>query len=359
MSLHLGHLGLDLSNVTEIPMRWIKGDTPSHIDRSSTKFDKTYLVYINDSDGNFVLDTTFHKISSNTAFVFNEGILHKTENTGIVPRLLLGPMNESAGIVGDPTVIYYFSNQTDADSNSSSIAYSNVSNVDEMSSIILVGSVSSGSIGGYTQWRFSTYSTNNYGIVSNGYEINYTTGDVYYLYPASACFLEGTKVLSLINNEEIYVEIENLQRGDLVKTSMNGYKKIELIGKNEINNPENNERIEDRLYKCTPQKYPELNNDLYITGCHSILVNTLNENERKQTIEHLGKIYVTDRKYRLIACVDERAEPWNVGGTYNVWHLALENADIKMNYGIYVNGGLLVESCSICFLKTKSNMTLL
>ena len=29
-----------------------------------------------------------------------------------------------------------------------------------------------------------------------------------------------------------------------------------------------------------------------------------------------------------------------------------------MNYGVYANGGLLVETCCINSLKTKSNMTL-
>ena len=32
--------GLDISNVSEIPMRWIKGDTLPHIDVGSNKFEK-------------------------------------------------------------------------------------------------------------------------------------------------------------------------------------------------------------------------------------------------------------------------------------------------------------------------------
>jgi hypothetical protein len=83
-------LGLDLSNVSEIPMRWIQGDTAPHIDVGSTVFDNTYLVYVNDSQGEFVLDESVYPISGNTAFVFNEGLLHKTQNTGSLPRLLYG-----------------------------------------------------------------------------------------------------------------------------------------------------------------------------------------------------------------------------------------------------------------------------
>jgi hypothetical protein len=43
-------LGLDLSTVSSIPLRWIKGDTPPHIDRGASAFEHTYLVYVNDSE---------------------------------------------------------------------------------------------------------------------------------------------------------------------------------------------------------------------------------------------------------------------------------------------------------------------
>jgi hypothetical protein len=87
-------------------------------------------------------------------------------------------------------------------------------------------------------------------------------------------------------------------------------------------------------------------------------VSAITDTQREDTIKQLGRIFVTDKKYRLMASVDERAEPWNSEGSYTIWHFALENTDEKMNYGVYANGGLLVESCSIHFLKNKSNMTL-
>ena len=59
-----------------------------------------------------------------------------------------------------------------------------------------------------------------------------------------------------------------------------------------------------------------------------------------------------------MACIDERAEPWASEGTYTIWHFALENADIYMNYGVYANGGLLVETASLRLMNTLSNMTL-
>ncbi|NDB86558.1 MAG: hypothetical protein EB127_28250, partial [Alphaproteobacteria bacterium] len=111
-------LGLDLSSVTEIPMRWIKGDTVRHADQGESDFANTYLVYLSDSLGEFVLDDTAFPIQKNQGFVFSEGILHETMNTGSMPRLLLGPMNEFAQPVGAPTPlqpIYYFSSQSGAE----------------------------------------------------------------------------------------------------------------------------------------------------------------------------------------------------------------------------------------------------
>jgi len=342
--------GLDFSSVTEIPMRWIKGDTSPHIDSGSTKFENTYLAYINNSQGEFIVDNTSYPITANTAFKFNEGLLHMTTNTGEDPRLLLGPMNELINPVG--ASVNYFASQADA-----------------LASTNILGFAYSYTVGdggpygpppGYTYWKIADNSSG-----TSPQNVVYANGSLlisdgtYNLYPAVPCFLEGSKILSLVEGEETYVPIENLRKGDLIKTSRNGYKKVEIIGKGDIVNPGNNERTEDRLYKCSPVNYPELTEDLYITGFHSILVDTLTDFQREKTIMHTERIFVTDNKYRLIACVDERAEPWNAEGDFTIWHIALENTDERMNYGIYANGGLLVESCSLMFLKTLTNMNII
>jgi hypothetical protein len=346
--------GLDLSNVYEIPMRWIKGDTLPHIDVGTNKFEKTYLAYLNDCNGMFIIDEASYPINANTGFVFNEGVRHMTQNTGLEPRLLLGPMNEFIQPVGR-SAIYYFSNYNDAFNETNIMAYGN---------FVLGDSIYYGSIGSNSSWRIAKVfdiigdpGTPPTGVYSNGTDLLTVLPDStsFFVYPSAHCFLEGTKVLTLIDGKEEYVPIETLQKGDQVKTTRDGYKKVLLIGKGDIHNPGNKKRIENRLYKYSPQSYPVLKEDLYITGCHSILVGEITDKQREETINHLGKIYVTDNKYRLMACVDERAEPWNTEGLYNIWHIALENEDEKMNYGIYVNGGLLVETCSINIFKNHSN----
>lgn len=92
-------LGLDVQK-TEIPMRWIKGDTIPHEDVGRTMFDDTYLVYLTDSEGEFIVNGEHFPIQSGTAYVFSEGLSHETVHTGTQPRLLLGPMSEFAEPVG-------------------------------------------------------------------------------------------------------------------------------------------------------------------------------------------------------------------------------------------------------------------
>lgn len=98
-------MNLDLSNINDIPMRWIKGDTIPHTDRGISHFDNTYLVYLSDSVGELIVDSNSFPIVQNNAYIFNEGLNHETINTGNEPRLLLGPMSENGFAVGISEII--------------------------------------------------------------------------------------------------------------------------------------------------------------------------------------------------------------------------------------------------------------
>jgi hypothetical protein len=342
--------GVTVAVGAQIPMRWIKGDTAPHVDVGAQAFESTFLLYLNDSPGELVVDTESYPIQANTAFQFNEGLRHETRATGDVPRLLLGPMNELAQTVGLLTnvVLYYYDSLEDA--------LQEINEV-EVTNNTIVGYTDAQ----FTSWRIASNSTGTSSqsvVYKNGDFLDAGDGYVYYLYPAAPCFLEGTAVLCEVDGIETYVPVEKLQRGTLVKTSLNGFQPVALIGHGILSNPGHSDRTEHRLYKCTPSKYPDLTDDLFITGCHSILEFPITNEQKDATLNKFGKLYVTDKKYRLMACVDERAEPWASEGRYTIWHFALEHSDEGMNYGVYVNGGLLVESCSLRFLKTKSNMTL-
>ena len=177
------------------------------------------------------------------------------------------------------------------------------------------------------------------------------TGSVYQ-YP---CFKEGTLILT----DKGYIPVQDLKKGDLVKTLLNGFLPIDMIGKRDIVHSASSLRIKHQLYKCSPGEYQYVFEPLVITGCHSILVDDfVNEEQREKTIEVNGNIYITDDMYRLPACADLRASVYETPGTYTIYHFALENADYYMNYGIYANG-LLVETCSKRYLKECSNMEII
>jgi hypothetical protein len=200
----------------------------------------------------------------------------------------------------------------------------------------------------------SMYIFNNYGIslltnvvgLSDAYTINLP------------CFLENTKILCLVNDKETYVSIQYIRSGMHVKTLTSGYVPVAYIGKRQIQNPSHDYRIKERLYRCSQEFYPEITEDLFITGCHSILVDELTDEQREKTIELLGEIYETEDKYRLMACLDDRAEPFSEEGEHTIYHIALENENNYYNYGIYANG-LLVESCSIRYIKELSGMKMI
>lgn len=174
------------------------------------------------------------------------------------------------------------------------------------------------------------------------------------------CFGENSKILCFNPEKSIdeYVSIKNIGKGTLVKTLFNGYKPVFMMGKSTVQNVGNDSRIKDRLYKCSKKNYPEmLDEDLIITGAHSILVDSLTDEQREKIKEEFKKIYVTDKKYRLFTFLDPRAEPYQVEGEFSVFHMALESEHYDINYGIYANG-LVVETCSQKYLKEISKMTL-
>jgi hypothetical protein len=169
------------------------------------------------------------------------------------------------------------------------------------------------------------------------------------------CFKEDTQILT----QGGYKPIQDLRKGDLVKTSQSGYKPIYKIGHTEINHQCSEERIKDQLYKCSTENFPEVFEDLVITGCHNILVDNFKNEEERKKAKEVNDISgdreecITENKYRLPACVDERTTVYESAGVHKIYHFALENEDYYMNYGVYANG-LLVESTSKRFMDEQN-----
>lgn len=93
----LDKFGLSVRNV---PMRWVIGDSKPHVDIGDRNFNDTYLIYLTDSEGELLIEDISYPIKKNTGYVFSEGLIHETIDTGYNPRLLLGPISDYGFSVG-------------------------------------------------------------------------------------------------------------------------------------------------------------------------------------------------------------------------------------------------------------------
>ena len=161
--------------------------------------------------------------------------------------------------------------------------------------------------------------------------------------PAS-CFNSDTVICCLINGQEVNVPITEMKTGMLVKSYKYGYRRVKLIGKNDMINditkPEN----------CMYVKYKEaerpemsrMTNDLTVTGAHYMLLDN-----------QVGKLnYKLDGKFMVQACFLPDFHQVNNNETYTYYHLILENdGDKNKRYGIYANGLLTETPTEEQFLK--------
>ena len=308
------------------------------------------VIYISNDSG-----TTFTSIHTDTniknvACSSNFGIYYYTTNSGAVYRST--SINNTIW-TSLPTIV----GNDNCASMSCSADGSKVFLTDNASQLFLFSEGSWTTIATTGFGPLSSYSNGSRLLTSTGATTFTTYSLTYPPPPPYPCFKEDSKILCYKDGKEVYRNVQDLRKGDLVKTLRNGYVAVDMIGTTKLQNGKSN-RNKHMLYRCSKEKYPELTEDLIITGHHSILVSNITDEQKMKMIDVMGKIYITDSKYRLAACIDDRAEPYTKEGQFNIWHLALENPDYYMNYGIYANG-LLVETCSRRYLKELSGMRLL
>jgi hypothetical protein len=174
---------------------------------------------------------------------------------------------------------------------------------------------------------------------------NWSTISTYYarkIYDNNpSCFNEGTKILCLNKNlEEEYIPVENLRKGDLVKSYKHGYRKIDLIGKNiMINNPD---LFHQCMYKMNKSETNGLIEDLIVTGGHAILVDNLNEYCKKMNEKNFGgKTPLIDDKYLLLSAVSKDFTKMENTNQYTYYHFILQNnGNNHERFGVWANGVL-------------------
>ncbi len=157
------------------------------------------------------------------------------------------------------------------------------------------------------------------------------------------CFNFGTKILVLKDSREKYVPVQDLRRGDIVKTYLHGYRKIDCIGRGRmVNDPSS---LTSCMYKMTKTDKNGLIEDLYVTGGHSILVNALS-NEEKQKQKCISFSETIDDKVLLLAAASNQFVKVQGKKLYTYYHFTCENGgDDNRRFGVYANG-ILTETPS-------------
>lgn len=190
-------------------------------------------------------------------------------------------------------------------------------------------------------WTQTNVTTGNFDIVTLSLDgIKGISGSLSNIYYSSSplCYEKNTLILVLENEVELYKKICELKVGDVVKTYKHGYKRIKLIN-SFIYNPCYIKRTKKLLYKMK-------DHNVIVTGKHGILFDELTDEEIKNTKKCGTTIRHIDDKKVLPACASDKFEKITENKDFELWHFVLENDDKSKNYGIYINDGILSESCS-------------
>jgi hypothetical protein len=109
-------LGLDLFSVDEVPMMYIRGDMAPHVDSGVSDFKNTYLVYLTDSGGKFIVGDVEHDIQRGCGFKFERGLSHGTIGTEGEGRLMIGPLSDMGFEVGtSPNLVFTLTSASTTD----------------------------------------------------------------------------------------------------------------------------------------------------------------------------------------------------------------------------------------------------
>ena len=257
-----------------------------------------------------------------------------------VPTPIITPAATQNATYGQPSKVTVTptSDSTGAFSFSLQPGYLGCTTVDPNTGVVTIGGT------GTITVLATQAATSNYGPVTTPV----LAGTIIVDFSPIPCFKENTLILTV----DGYRPIQELRKGDLVKTLNHGYVGINTIGCKIIYNRKETIFF-DKIFKCTNENYPEIFEDLYITGLHAVLVDKLTDEQLTQIkCVYNDNIFITDDKYRLPVCFDERATPHETDEDEQVviFHLALDHENENLNYGIYANG-LLVETTSIGLIK--------
>lgn len=171
----------------------------------------------------------------------------------------------------------------------------------------------------------------------------------------ASCFNEDTKILCFNpeTNLEYYIPVQNLKKGDLIKTHLHGYRKVDVLCKGRMRN--STIYFTRGMYKMRKTETNGLVEDLIVTGGHSILLDELSEKEYDITVAIWGTTLKIDEKYLLMVGLSDKFERVEGEDIYTYYHFCVENdGDNETRYGIWANGVLVETPCKRDILEYKN-----
>jgi sugar lactone lactonase YvrE len=187
----------------------------------------------------------------------------------------------------------------------------------------------------------------------NGTSASTSIASIVYRTDEPVCFNRDTKILCLNHLlEEEYIPIQDLKKGDFVKTYLHEFRRIDYIYQSFMrNNPNQWNRC---MYKMEKTEENGLLEDLIVTGGHAIMVDSISEVEQERYnnigLPNFAEENKIDDKYLLLSSVSEQFIPLTDNESYTIYHFCLENdGDDNARYGVWANG-ILTETPSKHYL---------
>lgn len=163
------------------------------------------------------------------------------------------------------------------------------------------------------------------------------------------CYIEDCEILCYRpkTNQEYYKKIQDIKKGDFVKTKYHGYKPVLLKVCQTIS-----------VYKSTfcanifclrKEKNKDLTKDLYLTGGHAIAVDEMTPEDQESVLKIWGVNQTIDDKLLLLAGCGADFEKIKKTKKYKSFHILLEPNETNIRYLIWANGILSESTTPLAF----------
>lgn len=153
-----------------------------------------------------------------------------------------------------------------------------------------------------------------------------------------ACYIQDTEILCFdeTTGYEFYKKVQDLKKGDFVKTKYHGYKPVIQTVSQTI--PTYKNKITSQIWKMSKSKNPRLTKDLYLTGGHSIIVDELSPSEMEKQGAYFSVPEEIDNKLLLMAGFSDSFEKVKKTKKYRSYHFLLEPSGDNLRYIVWANG---------------------